>query len=379
MGNAPKVLEQVAGGLVVCLVLMDVFLTVLYARIGTGILSSRLARGVWHAFRLLACRTESRRGKVLSVCGPTMLVLLVGMWVFGLTLGTALILHPHLGKAITSSSGKTDTGFVTALFAGGSSIAIVGASNYTPQSGWFKMFYLFNSLVGMSVLSLTLTYLMQIYTALQRRNSVALSLHIGSGKAGDAAEFVAGIGPQGHFETGYMTVAKLADHLASIKEAHHFYPVLFYFRFEEPLYSVSRMTTVALDTVTIIRTALDNNHYRWFIDSGAVTDVWESSMLLLMTLERAFLAGGIPGRAAPDAETRDQWRRRFFDAVRTLRAANIIVAPNLELAADSYVALRSQWNPHISNLGPSMLYSTEEIDPAGTRDLQTSEKIRMAA
>jgi hypothetical protein len=379
MGSAPKVLEQIAGGLLVCLILVDVFLTVLYARIGTGILSPRLARAVWYVFRLLACRAGSRRGKVLSVCGPTILVLLLGMWALGLTLGTALILHPHLGKAITSSSGKTDTGFITALFAGGSSIAIVGASNYTPQSGWFKLFYLFNSLVGMSVVSLTLTYLMQIYTALQRRNSAALSVHIGSGKIADAAKLLAGIGPQGRFETGITVLAGLADDLANVKEAHHFYPVLFYFRFEQPFYSVSRMTTVALDTVTLIRAALDNNHYRWFIDSGAVSDTWESSMLLLRTLEEAFLGRDLPEPAAPDPDTRDQWRRRFWDAVRTLHAANIDLAPNLELAADTYVALRSQWNPHISNLGPSMLYSSEEIDPASTRHLQTSETIRMVA
>ena len=31
------------------------------------------------------------------------------------------------------------------------------------------------------------------------------------------------------------------------KEAHYFYPLLFYFRFEEPLYAVSRFCFVLLD------------------------------------------------------------------------------------------------------------------------------------
>lgn len=40
------------------------------------------------------------------------------------------------------------------------------------------------------------------------------------------------------------------------KEAHHFYPVLFYFRFDDAYHSVSRSALVALDTVSLIRSAL---------------------------------------------------------------------------------------------------------------------------
>jgi lipid-binding SYLF domain-containing protein len=50
----PKVIEQVAGALLMALILLDVFFTVLYARIGTGIISTRLARGTWLTVRALA-------------------------------------------------------------------------------------------------------------------------------------------------------------------------------------------------------------------------------------------------------------------------------------------------------------------------------------
>jgi hypothetical protein len=169
----------------------------------------------------------SRRGKVLSFAGPIILVMLVLVWGIGLTLGSAFILHPHMGTSIKASNEPTSTDFISALFAGGSSISIVGAGNFEPKSPGFKLFYLFNSLVGMSVISLTLTYLMQIYSALRSRNSKALSLDIGTGRTGDAANFVAGLGPQGHFEAGYTTLTDMAESITSAKEAHHFYPVLF--------------------------------------------------------------------------------------------------------------------------------------------------------
>jgi hypothetical protein len=55
-----KIIEQLA------LVLLDVFLTVLYARVGTGIISTRVARGSWRTVRALAKTMPSRSGKVLS-------------------------------------------------------------------------------------------------------------------------------------------------------------------------------------------------------------------------------------------------------------------------------------------------------------------------
>lgn len=372
-----KVVEQVAGTLLMGLVLLDVFFTVLYARIGTGIISTRLARGTWLVMRALAKRAPSRRGKILSFCGPIILVILVLVWGIGLTLGSALILHPHMGTQIKASSGPTSTDFISAMFAGGSSISIVGAGNFEPRSGGFMMFYLFNSLVGMSVISLTLTYLMQIYSALRSRNSNALLLEIGTGRTGDAAELVAGLGPQGRFDAGYTSLTNLASSIASVKEAHHFYPVLFYFRFEESYYSVSRFTTIALDTVAIIKTALDGNRYRWLIESGAVTDIWNSSLLLLTTLEEAFIERELPERASPDAQTRSQWRNRFLNAAARLQAAGIPLTGDLNSAGDHYISLRAEWSPHVRHLAPSMLYSLQEIDPA--LFLPTRENHRRAA
>ena len=358
-----KIIEQAVGALLMALVLLDVFLTVLYARIGTGIISTRVARGTWLMLRALAKTMPSRRGKVLSFAGAIILVMFVLVWGTGLTLGSAFILHPHMGTSIKASNGPTDTDFISALFAGGSSISIVGAGNFEPKSGCFKLFYLFNSLLGMSVISRTLTYLMQIYSALRTRNSKALSLDVGTGRTGDAAEFLAGLGPQGHFDAGYTTLTDLAESITSTKEAHHFYPVLFYFRFEESYYSVSRFANITLDAMSIIKTALDNRQYRWLMESGAVEDTWNSSLLLMTTLEEAFIPGDLPKRASPDAKTTSLWRNRFFKAAARLQSAGITLTADLDSAADRYVSMRSEWNSHIGNLAPSMLYSLEEIDP----------------
>ena len=153
------------------------------------------------------------------------LILLVATWALTLTLGAALIMHPLLGTAITAQSGGTPTDFVAAMYAGGSSMAIVGTSDFVPKTGWTRMLYLFNSLVGVSVVSLTLTYIMQVYTALQQRNLLGLKFHLLSAETGDVAELVARLGARGHFSAGYSDLADLGFGMGQVKEAHHFYAV----------------------------------------------------------------------------------------------------------------------------------------------------------
>jgi hypothetical protein len=358
-------LEQGLGILLILIILLDVFLTVLYARIGTSIIGSRLARLVWASFVNGSKAAGPRRETVLSFCGPLILVLLVGLWAVGLTLGAALIMHPELGTSIRATNGETPTDFITAMYAGGSSMAIVGASDFAPHTSPTRLLFLLNSLIGMSVISLTLTYVMQVYTALQRRNVMAMNIHLLSACTGDAAELLARLGPLGQFNSGYTDLSELSVEMTQAKEAHHFYPMLFYFRFSDSYHSVSRSTLVALDTVSLIKTALDDEKYRWLKETGAISRLWEVSMMLVTTLENTFLPTGAPHRDVhPDEQTRNCWRARYRVAVLRLRQAGIQTTDDSEAGADAYISCRMQWDHHIANLAPSMGYSLGEIDTA---------------
>ena len=291
-------IQQISGILIVLLILLDVFLTVLYARMGSGLVSPQLARMVWRVFRVVARCVPHYRDRIASFCGPVILVLLVLTWIAGLTLGNALLFHPVLGSAIRSSSGKTPTDFVSALYAGGSSISIVGSGGFSPQVPRYRLIYLFNSIVGLSVTSLTLTYLMQIYSQLQQRNTFALKVYLATRKTGDAAALVAGMAPGGDWSHGTSALWEMAAGIAATKEAHHFYPVLFYMRFAEHYYSLSFSTLILLDTLTIIRSVL-SDQYSAVKQLGALDQIWEGSLLLLTSLEDTFLSKAPPSSQQP--------------------------------------------------------------------------------
>lgn len=358
--------EQLLGAALILFVLVDVFLTVLYARIGVGILSRRLAHVTWIAFRWVSSPFKEKRGRILSFCGPLILVLLVAVWGAVLICGTGLMVHPHLGEAVKLTDGPTPTDFVSALFAGGTSVGILGSSDFAPKTSAFRLLFLFNSLAGMSAISLTLTYIIQVYRALQERNGYALKMHLASGRRADAAEMVAGMGPEGRFDIGYGTLAEAAAELIHVKESHHLYPVLFYFRFAEPLYSVSRFTLVTFDAVTLIKSALDDEAYAWLKKSGSLEQLWGSSMLLVTTLNDAFVPNtSSEHKESPNEEDMVRWRRRFHLALNRLREAGIKTVADEEAGADRYVTLRSEWHPQICDLAPAMGYAAEEIDPIG--------------
>lgn len=367
-----RALEQVFGAVLMLVVLLDVFLTVLYARIGTGILSPGLARLTWRLFRLVPAGPH--QPMVLSFCGPAILVLLVLTWSVLLAFGAGLIIHPELGTGVRASSGETSTDFVTAVYVGGSSLSIVGASDFAPHTVAMKVLFLFNSVVGTSVISLTLTYLMQIYAALRERNALGLKMHTMSAGTGDAAELLAGLFPDGELSGGYDNLSELAGEFAETKEAHHFYQVLFYFRFREPYYSVSQTTLLALDTVSLIKSALADDKAGWVKKSAAVQQLWSVSLMLVSTLDNTFLDQAPDAGGAPSDDEAEPWRARYLVAVQRLRQAGLPLVADEAAGAELYVSLRRRWDPLIAALAPAMAYSLDEVDPARSRPQEAERR-----
>lgn len=362
----PGWLEQASGFLLLGIVLLDVFLTVLYARLGTGVLAPFISRMVWRLFRLASRPLGRWRRVAMSFCGPVIVGVLVLTWALGLTLGTALVIHPVLGTAVSANSGPTPTDFLTAMYVGGNSVSIVGGSNFSPQTGAFRLFFLFNSLVGVSVVSLTLTYLMQIYSALQRRNALGLRIYLFSAQREDAAELIARLGPQGQFQGGYSNLSQLSGAVGEMKEIHHFYPVLFYFRFPMTYYAVSSISEVSLDTVSLICSALDEQEYGWLQESGAVVELWAASRLNITSLAETFLPAGAAHPKPPSAEEQERWRLRYHVALRRLRHAGIRTVADEDAGARRYVALRAEWDGLVGSIASALRYTREEFDPAGT-------------
>lgn len=365
-------IEQLAGALVIVCALVDIFLTVLYAKIGAhgasragaGIISLRVARAVWWIFRHLSGRLPFNRDAVWSFCGAVTVVCLVLVWSTLLAVGAALMLHPALGEGVRSSSSPHVHDFLSALYVGGSSLSIASSSDFYPQTGPYRLLYLVNALIGTASISVTITYVLQIYNAVQQRNALGLSMCMMTKCTADPAILLAGLGPQGRFDTGYTIVANLATELAAVKEAHHLYPVLFFYRPYHPASSIPQIAFIALDTVTLLRSALDDGQYRWLKESAAVENLGGMALLLAKTLEGTFLPGAAPDTHDGPAQAgqHDAWCASYRAALRQLEQAGICVRADQDAGAQQYARMRQAWDPYVERLARYMDYDRAVID-----------------
>lgn len=67
----PRFLEQMLGAVFMLLILLDVFLTVLYARMEKGFVIRPVARGVWRLLRSVSRGFGQGRRSALTYGGPT--------------------------------------------------------------------------------------------------------------------------------------------------------------------------------------------------------------------------------------------------------------------------------------------------------------------
>jgi hypothetical protein len=172
---------------------------------------------------------------------------------------------------------------------------------------------------------------------------------------GDAAVMLARLMPEGDPANATGELGNLVRSLAATKEAHHFYPLLFYFRFEEPRYAVSRFCFVLLDATTLIETALDRRRYGSVTGSAPVAAIRRGATMLLKTLDSNF-----PTTSGGD-DAADAWRLRqsYLAATQTLASAGIAVGME---GVDAYVAARQHWEPLVSRVAPTLGYAMPEID-----------------
>src|SRR5689334_21815693 len=109
-----SIAEQVLGTGIFLFVLLDIFMTVLYARLGShgiarwgsGVIGNVVGRSVRNVLRFVPAKRE-QRDAILSFCGPITVVMLLSVWSWSLGVGAAMIQQPHLADSIIVPNSDT--------------------------------------------------------------------------------------------------------------------------------------------------------------------------------------------------------------------------------------------------------------------------------
>jgi hypothetical protein len=354
-------LIQVLGGVIVLYASLDVFLTILYARSGKGILAPYLNRALWGLFRMAARRFAAKRDVILSYSGSVILVVLSATWALLLVTGFALVYWPVLGGGVQASQGSTPTAFSAALYYSAYSLTTLGTGDLVPQSPLYRLLMVAEAAIGFSFFTLIITYILSIYEALRRRNAFTLIIHHKTDTTGDAKIFVTAMAAGGRPAEATEQLSKIADYVSMTIEMHRFYPILQYFRFKKSCYAIPRAVMIALDTASLMKTAFDPEANRAVTKSVPLAELRAASTHLVHAL-----AEGIPvrqerlSRQAPK-EQEKEWEEHYRELLDSLSREGTKTAPDAAAGAAEYVARRRQWQPYIEALAEAMLY--EESEP----------------
>lgn len=352
-------LLQLGGTGLILITTVDIFLTVLFPRTGNSLIGLPLSRGTWRLFRWTSRRfTEGQR--ILTYCGPTLIVAVAVAWIILFVTGFALVIWPALGDEIVASQDNTPTDLATAFYYSAYTFTTLGVGDLVPKTGFYRLLTILEATLGFSTFTLTLTYFLSVYSALTQRNTFALGLEHRTAGEGNAAAMITRLGAGGSFDSACSDVSNMAHSLLHLLESHHAYPVLHYFRFLEPYYSFARMAFINLDTATLARTALEPHKYHAFIHSTAMTQLESGSLHALFRLADSFLHGNV---SSPPPDQEQRWRQWYYQAVEKIQLEGIATNPDLDAGADRYVAMRRQWNGKVAAFAQYMSYRWSDIAP----------------
>ncbi|MDT0167161.1 potassium channel family protein [Actinotalea sp. AC32] len=162
-------LSTVAGFAVVVLTLRDVFHTLWHAS-GEGRVSRGLARVLWGATGRLG--THAR-----DVAGPLLLVSVVACWAVLVVVGGALVYLPAIaGGGFAYSSNldpATRSPVVDALYVSTVGVSTLGFGDLVPRDGWLRLLAGAQALLGFSLLTAGVSWVLQVQATLVRRRTTA--------------------------------------------------------------------------------------------------------------------------------------------------------------------------------------------------------------
>jgi hypothetical protein len=364
------VLCTVLGTALLLLVAYDVYATILHARGRSGPIGEGLSRVVWRSTRLLAIRlSRSRRHRLLNAVGPILLPLIIITYIVLLISGFALIYYGRMPGAFNVEPSAASPAWIESIYFSGITLTTVGYGDISPRTTAMRLVALTESASGFALISLAVTYLITVYSALERKRAAALSFYHQAEEGADVAGFITHHFVEGRFYGLDATLRLATRDIQGLLESHVEHPVIHYFHPLQVYKSLPRMLFLLLESCAVIRSCLDPDEYREIYSHPVVRTLDASTRHVLFELDTSL---GLERRRAHRKETSyeesSRWEGRFKATMRRLRDAGIKTREDLEQSLEEYRARREEWESKLHRFALYLGYDWDEI--TGDRDLR---------
>jgi len=211
----------------IAIALRDIF-DVLFHPLGRGVVARRVVLGVSG----LARRVPGGSGTIRLLAGPIGYITVVATWAALLAVGWALIFMPHLPEGFTYGPGldpATHSGFLDALYISLVNLTSLGYGDISPAASGLRLLGPLETMFGLGLLTASISWLISIYNAISRRDSLAHEVHLAKEAEERLGEKLADADP----ELLEALLAAFAEQLIRVRRDVIHFPIIHYFRTED--------------------------------------------------------------------------------------------------------------------------------------------------
>lgn len=332
------IISVIAGVAVLVAAALDVFTTVFVPRGGAGWLTERLYRRAWTIWSAIACAGGRRRRGLLAVAGPFLLPLTIAVWVAELVLGFALIYLPFADDLASTGDEQSTTNWVSALYVSGYSATTLGVGDVYATTGPLRLLITLEGAIGFALFTVSITYLLSVYNALQVATSFALSIttFLGRRSGEDGVDVVCRAIRSGSESETVIWLGQTIAQLAETSQAQRQYPLIAYFHIPDDHRAPPVALCDLLLLLTVCRALLDPDEHPKLSSSATTVATWRGACDFVTALGGKLGTGTVGGAHEARAD------QQYCDARSRLEGAGVAVLPDAAARAQ-FRQLHGTW------------------------------------
>jgi hypothetical protein len=371
MNQTANLLLTIAGILLLLMVFYDIFATILRATKYPGPISQFINRGLWWIFSHLTKNLDRRhRHRILSTIGPLLMPLLISVFVTTLLTGFALIYIPRIQTDFLIAQEETSKNpYFQAFYFSGITFLTIGYGDVVPVTGFTRIIAIVEGFCGIAILSLSITYLLTVYGALERKRTLALNFYHQARQGADVAGFISSHFSRGRFYSLAETLRDATRDLQELLESHLEHPIIHYFHPLEVYKGLPRALFVVFETVAVLNAHVDEREYPEAGDHPDVIIAGDNASHVLAELVTSLR---LEQKATEPFESEEETLRRqqnsFNRAMRYLQANKIKTRTDIVKSFSEYQEDRATWERQLYHFADFLGYDWDEV--TGDHDLE---------
>lgn len=236
MSPAAAALSSVAGVALIAIALFDVFAT-LFSHPRRHSLSRAVINTMWSACHHLP------GSRTLALAGPWSFLVVVASWATFLGCGWALVYWPWMPEAFlhTAELDAADTSLLDALYFSLVTLSTLGYGDVSPSHGLLRLAAPLEALLGLGLLTATVSWLLSIFPVLSRRRALAYEIRLLEEVGSDASD----PGPPSPLPPGVY--ADLTSRLVACERDLVTFPITYYFHDDDVRFALPAVMGHLLD------------------------------------------------------------------------------------------------------------------------------------